>query len=251
MKLKYCLIVIGLLASVSAQANPKLPTSDTYINQCVVLLHGMGRTHRSMNFLQKRLQQVGFVTVNKSYASLNHPISELAEQAIPSIVAECPAKMPVSFVTHSLGGLIVRDYLAQHPNISVAKIVMLGPPNQGSEVAQKIGRWLPQKLPLFQRFLQISKSSSAYVRQLAPIQHRVGVIAGTRSLNPIFSSWLPGLDDGKVAVSDTCLTDMSDRILVEANHTSLLFNAEVIAETLYFLQYDEFSAAAYHFKGQC
>jgi len=218
---------------------------------CVVLLHGMGRSDRSMLYLQNKLEASNYQVVNLDYPSLHREIETLALVSLPLAIKQCKSGVSINFVTHSLGGILVRSYLQEHEIENLNAIVMIGPPNRGSKVADNLLSILPNESRYAKRLTQISKKPTAMVQQLKPINATVGVIAGTRSLNPIFSSWLPGLDDGKVAVSDTCLKEMSDRILIADNHTTLLLNRSVADEILHFLTLKKFSGRSYHFVEGC
>ncbi|WMS88136.1 esterase/lipase family protein [Pleionea litopenaei] len=237
-------------ASIST-SNEKNFQKNSLSNGCVVLLHGMGRSDRSMLYLQNKLEASNYQVVNLDYPSLHREIETLALVSLPLAIKQCKSGVSINFVTHSLGGILVRSYLQEQEIENLNAIVMIGPPNRGSKVADNLLSILPNESRYAKRLSQISKKPTAMVQQLKPINATVGVIAGTRSLNPIFSSWLPGLDDGKVAVSDTCLKEMSDRILIADNHTTLLLNRSVADEILHFLTLKRFSGRSYHFVEGC
>ena len=109
--------------------------------ETVILLHGLARTSTSMNKMQEALEAVGFKTCNIDYPSTQHRISILAQDHILPKIKACVGNndSSIHFVTHSIGGILVR-YFAKHALISpIGRVVMLSPPNQGSEVVGALG----------------------------------------------------------------------------------------------------------------
>jgi hypothetical protein len=209
----------------------------------VILLHGLCRTTHSMAKMERMLTDAGFKVRNVDYSSRSAPIEKLANDAIGKAVADCQSDSAtkIHFVTHSLGGILVRCYLSRHSIPNLGRVVMLAPPNQGSEIVDKIGGW-----SLFQ-FIngvagsELGTNSNSVPNKLGPANFPVGIIAGDRSINWI-NSWflIPGRDDGKVSVERTKLADMSDHIVVHATHPFIMRNREAIRQTIYFLRNGEF-----------
>lgn len=206
----------------------------------VILLHGLARSAGSMHSMAQYLDDNGCSTCNIDYPSRHHPVEILAAEYILPAIQGCFAEGPINFVTHSLGGIIVRQIAAEHPEITIDRVVMLAPPNQGSEVVDKLGNfglfnWLNG--PAGQ---QLGTAPDALPNQLGPANFELGIIAGNRSINLILSSLIPGSDDGKVAVKRTALEGMHDFLLVEKTHPFIMSSDEVQSQTLYFLQTGRF-----------
>ena len=148
-------------------------------SECVITLHGLLRGEGSMQPMADFLMQSGYQVVNLGYPSRDAPIAELAATVIPAALERCEGAERVHFVTHSLGGILVRHYLTDHNVPNLGRTVMLGPPNGGSEIVDKLGdlavfEWLNG--PAGQ---QLGTGPDSVPNQLGPVNYEVGVIAGT------------------------------------------------------------------------
>lgn len=207
--------------------------SSAQAGGCVALLHGLARTENSMWLMERELSNVGYDVINKSYPSTIAEVSELSENAIGPILENCHA--PVHFVTHSMGGILVRDWVSRHGIDGIGRVVMLSPPNQGSDLVDKL-----KDVPGFGMIngpagMQLGKEPGSLPARLGAYPGELGIIAGTRSLNPIYSSMLPGTDDGKVAVDDMKVEGMTDWVEIGTSHTFMMMRPEVIRQTIRFL----------------
>jgi triacylglycerol lipase len=214
--------------------------------ECVILLHGLARTAYSMTQLEQTLAGEGFIVANINYPSREYPIETLAEDAVNRGLADCREHQAgsIHFVTHSMGGILVRYYLSHYEIPELGRVVMLGPPNQGSEVVDQFA-----DVPGFSTFngpagSQLGTGPDSLPNRLGAVDFPVGVIAGTGSFNPILSATLPDLDDGKVSVERTRVDGMTDFITVDTTHSFIMRNAEVIRQVLQFLRQGGFAHAA-------
>ena len=212
-------------------------------SECVVLLHGLARTSTSMNRMERELGAAGFATANIDYPSREHTVEELAEIAVPQGIAACRAQGDVEtihFVTHSLGGILVRQYLSAHELKELGRVVMLGPPNQGSAAVDEL-----QDVPGFDWLngpagRQLGKGEESVPLQLPPADFELGVIAGNRSIDPITSAVLENPDDGRVSVEDTKLEGMADFVVVDHSHAFMMRMRRTIELTKAFLETGRF-----------
>jgi triacylglycerol lipase len=209
----------------------------------VILLHGLCRTSRSMAKMERALTGAGYKVQNADFPSRSAPIEKLADDAIGKAVADCEndGTTKINFVTHSLGGILVRSYLARHTIPNLGRVVMLAPPNRGSEVVDKLGwlflfKWLNGPAGN-----ELGTDKNSMPNKLGAANFSVGVIAGDRSINWINSLFLiPGRDDGKVSIERTKLAGMSDHIVIHATHPFIMRNREAIRRTIQFLRNGKF-----------
>ncbi|WP_017930473.1 esterase/lipase family protein [Robiginitomaculum antarcticum] len=203
---------------------------------CAILLHGLIRTPRSMSKLERALDEDGYQVVNLGYPSREAPIEELALIAIPPALNRCESGSRIHFVTHSLGGILLRQYLTEAEILNLGRSVMLAPPNQGSHIPDEMGDWIGFDLFNGPAGAQLGTGEDSLPAHLPPVTFELGVIAGDKSINPLLSDRIPGEDDGKVAVDYTKVEGMSGHITLPVSHTYMMNNDEVITQTLYYLR---------------
>lgn len=211
-----------------------------FADECVILLHGLARSSSSFSRMESVLNDNGYFAVNYNYPSRKYNIEKLAKDSIDNALSQCPENSKVHFVTHSLGGILVRQYLSTGKIKNLGRVVMLGPPNKGSQVVDKL-----KNVPGFVWFngpvgRELGTGSTSIPVRLGPADFYVGIIAGTRSINPILSSMLPDPDDGKVSVENTKLEGMADHITLPVAHPFLMRNKDVIDQVVYFLKNGKF-----------
>lgn len=231
-KLAFSPLLIALLASSVA-----VPAAA---DECVVLLHGLWRTDASMGKMEEQLTEGGFSVRNIEYESKDHAVETLSAEAVPRAVSACGDTERIHFVTHSMGGILIRHYLEENSIERLGRVVMLGPPNQGSEVIDTY-----RNFPGFEFFagpagLQLGTGEASVPAALGPAEFELGIIAGTRSINPILSTVLPDADDGKVAVYSTRLEGMDDHLEMPVTHMFMMRDDDVIQQVMHFLENGRF-----------
>ncbi len=232
------------LAVLSASAD-SFPAEEGWTpSETVILLHGLSRTPRSMSALERALAAEGYRVLNLPYPSGRHRIELLAEHLEPGIGRICGEPSGrVHFVTHSMGGIVLRYYLDTRPCPNLGRVVMLGPPNRGSELVDRLRTIPPLRDHIGPSRGQLGTSLSDPPAQLGPPGYELGIIAGSRSLNPLSSLLIPGPDDGMVSVERTKLAGMKDFLVVPHSHTFIMRSSEVIRQTIRFLREGAFDHA--------
>jgi pimeloyl-ACP methyl ester carboxylesterase len=206
--------------------------------ECVVLLHGLGRTEKSLLKLESHLEKNDYYVVNMGYPSRKENIQDLSVETITMAIADCRTvnASKIHFVTHSMGAILVRYYLEHNELQELGRIVMLSPPNQGSEIVD-----IFKDTPIFEWIngpagQQLGTSADSLPRTLGTPDYEVGIITGDRSINPFLSLMIPGKDDGKVSVENAKLLGMKDFLVVHATHPFIMNDEQVLKHVITFIK---------------
>jgi len=226
-------------------------TGSTSATDCVILLHGLARASTSMTAMAEALVASKFKVANVDYPSRHYSVEKLSEAAVSAGLDACTlaAVEHVHVVTHSLGGILIRDYLKRQDIPELQRIVMLAPPNHGSEVVDNL-----KDIPGFQWFNgpagnQLGTDENSVPLQLGAISSDAAVIAGTRSINLYLSTFLDNPDDGKVSVASARLDGMCAMLLLPVSHPYIMKDKKSIEQTISYLKTGRFTAdSAEHFE---
>lgn len=234
------LTIACLCGPASLASMPWAETSGSK-GENVVMLHGLGRSAKNMLILEWRLQVQGYHVCNVGYDTRVDSI-EVAVDRVFASLSECVVpNQPTHFVTHSLGGLVLRSLLDRHAMSAPGRAVMLAPPNRGSEIADWI-RALPMTEELTgQLAVQLGTRNEDLPRHLPTPSIAFGVIAGDHWINPVGFWLLPTPHDGTVSVASTRLEGMADHLVLPYTHTFIMNAAEVAEQVDAFLQTGRFS----------
>ncbi len=209
---------------------------------CVVVLHGIARTYRSMRSLVKFLKAHGYPVLNVDYPSTRISLESLVEHINRKVTAfNRDPQRKIHFVGYSLGGLLSRGVIHRHRPTNLGRVVQLAPPNQGSEVADFwknnfLFQWIFG--PVGQ---DLGAEKKSFTRILGPVDYELGVIAGNRSWDPISFAMIEGPNDGKVSVESTKVPGLTDHIIIPATHTFIIYNRKAWNQTLHFLECGKFN----------
>ena len=228
--------LVTMLSACSSLPGPPVITAES---EPVVVIHALGRGPRHLGGLQKRLIAEGFQVINLGYPSLRENVKACADEIAMQLETCCSQARRLNFVTHSLGGIVLRQYVADYKPKNINRVVMLAPPNGGSEV---VDRWFYKPLiwvagPAAR---ELGTGESSVPKSLGGIDFELGVIAGNRSRNPFFSLAIPGADDGAVSVMKTRHEDMADFIVLPRSHSRLTKPKYTADQIIHFLKRGQF-----------
>lgn len=228
-------LLVGLI--VASGCFPQPPDGA----QTVIVVHGLGRTPASMSVLEYRLESAGYRVISFGYPSRSEPIEDLVDLLADEVQSCCAEEAEtVDFVTHSMGGILVRSYLAAQPEPHRGRVVMLAPPSHGSELIDEFEDSPLLRLIVGPAGTELSTDSTSLLAQLPPVRFSLGVITGDLSLNPFSSRIIPGPDDGKVGVESARVEGESDFLVLPATHTFIMNRTDVAEATIHFLQNGRF-----------
>lgn len=198
-----------------------------------------------MRPIERALRDHDYEVLNLGYDSRRADIATLAAEVAAAIVA-WNATDPLDFVAHSLGAIVLRAAVANAwlPAARVRRVVMLGPPNRGTELADVLPK-LPVVGSWYTRYFgpaggELGTGPSSVPSRLPAPTFQVGVIAGTKTLNPLTSGILGGTNDGTVRTDRVTLDGGTDMLLVPHSHSMLMLSPVVLEQTLYFLDSGHF-----------
>ena len=218
----------------------------------VITLHGLGHTRSSFRWMSRRLQGAGYHVLNVGYPSRRKPLASLADEHVAPVVASIlrsATARRIHFVAHSLGCIVTRQFLdgltGDGNGMSrLGRVVMLAPPNQGSEILDAFGgRWWARAM-LGPVSAELLTSETSPVRRLGPARLETGILMGNRPLIPCFRKLLDGQSDGIVRVEGGQLDGAADFFVLPVDHTLFVRRKLVFDQVVEFLKHGRFARHA-------
>lgn len=207
--------------------------------KAVVLVHGMVRSSKSFAKLRVRLQQEGYQVFAFDYPSTRVEIPKSAE-FLHTTIGSLEGIDEINFVVHSMGGLVVRSYLAKHRDKRIRRMVMMGVPNLGAKLADRLKENLIYKTVFGPAGQQLHSDSEGLIAKLPTPDFEFGVLAGGKGTIAGYNPLIPGDDDGTVGVASTRLPGATDFATVRCLHSFLMSHNEATDYTVHFLMHGRF-----------
>lgn len=210
--------------------------------ECVVLIHGFGRSSFSMSKISHNLQANGYKTINIDYPSRKYTLNDLINNHItPQIDDKIDNCSKIHFVGYSMGGIITRYILEHHRPENLGKVIFLGTPNSGAEVVNVLGKYKWFKKLFGPAVQQLAIGSSFWDQIPNNVDYESGVISGNFSINPITSLFMiKGDDDGTISVESSKIEGMKEQLVLPVTHKMLLNSQRVVEEIEHFIRKGQF-----------
>jgi triacylglycerol lipase len=235
-------VVLGFVKydTIMSSTSVVVEKSDENLDEWVILLHGIMRSPRSMSRIESSLEERGYRVINFGYPSTEESIEMIAAM-LDSEIASIPGKIrSVNFVTHSMGSIVVRYYLAYYRVENLGRVVMIAPPNRGSIIVSYLKNWPPYRWFFGEAGQQLDRAPESLPNILPAPPCEFGIIAGGLGNGFGFNPLIPGDDDGTIGIDETRLHDMKDFIQIKGQHSTLLTKDRVIDNVLAFLEDGKF-----------
>jgi pimeloyl-ACP methyl ester carboxylesterase len=203
--------------------------------KAVIVIHGILRSSKTFTLMRPALEQAGYTVVGFDYPSTQIEIGEAANY-LHQVLESLEGIDEINFVVHSLGGLVTRAYLKEHGDSRIKRLVMLGVPNRGAEMADLLRKNFAFRLLFGPAGQQLVTDHNGVIPTLPIPDFEFAIVAGGRGHAAGFNPLIPGDDDLTVTVESAQLPGAADSLTIRALHTFLPANAEVIDATVRFLQ---------------
>lgn len=239
-------LLLLLLAPVRSMAAPYGVEELRGIGDYVILVHGLDWFRDTLKPTAAFLHQQGYSTINVRYPSRKVTGTAEAADWVTKVVAEhCtdPTKR-IHVVAHSMGTVVVREFLAKHRPSNLGQVVLIAAPNRGTPLATPL-RWKPLGKMICPAAAELGcGKKGAPLTEPSAVNFSPGILMGNKpGWFPYLSPFLPGPDDGVVPVSSGKIDGMADLRIIRASHTGLPHNAAALSETVYFLRTGHFSSS--------
>ncbi len=223
-----------------------MPASLSQPADTVVLIHGLGRTRRSMWMVALWLRFCGYRVTSIGYPSRCVSIAEAVERHIGPKLAELEFAegSRVHFVTHSLGGIVFRAWAVKRdPAFPLGRAVLLAPPNQGSQIIDELRQWRWERWVLGPVSAELGTDAGSTPNSLGSLPPETGIIMGSKDTLPVFRHLLGPESDGVVTIASSHADGETDFILLPANHATIILQPAVFRAVHRFLRTGSFKEA--------
>jgi triacylglycerol lipase len=221
-----------VLADQSRAATSSAQAKTTPKSDCIILLHGLARTSLSMKAVEWHLKRHGYHVINARYPTSALSIAQIATTYLAPLLQADTVRSAtsVSFVTHSQGGILLRQYFSDHDLPNLGRVVMLAPPNHGSELIDRLQTNRFSRAFVGAGYGELGAGPDSLPNRLGRVRFDCGIIAGDSPINPILARLLPGPSDGKVTVASTKVEGMNDFLIVHQSHTWLMWRKDTLLQ---------------------
>lgn len=203
--------------------------------RAVILIHGLLQSSKCMADMAVHFERAGYTTVEFDYPSTQVSIPEAARY-LDKVIQSLDGIDEINFVTHSMGGLVVRAYSMDFQDARIKRMVMLGTPNQGAELADIVHQYWFLRTAAGPGARQLGTRGDGLIPKLPLPKCEFAVIAGCRGTPVGWNPLIRGDDDGTVTVESTKLPGAADFVTVCAFHSRLLWEEESISHTVNFIK---------------
>ncbi len=236
------LIIIFLVLGTSFHAQGEVkeyPESGDY----VILLHGIMSSKNALIPAARYFQKKGFHSIVVPYPSRKISIGIASEKILATAIRQycTDSSKQIHFVGHSMGGIVIRYYLARHRPSNLGRVVLIASPNHGSELADIFSDNSLAEDLFGPALKELKTTSDSLPNRLGPVDYDLGIIMGKAARIPWLSKQLPEDDDWVVSVNGGKISGMNDFTLINGMHASLKHSPEVFYQTYYFLQSGRFN----------
>ncbi len=206
----------------------------------VIFMHGALKSASSMDKLEAAFSSADYHTFNWDFNSRDFTVIQNAAKLDSILRHKDYLEHTLHFVTHSMGGIVIRYYLENYNPPNVGRFVMIAPPNQGSQIATELRGFPPFRWLYRKNVDYLVTGSDAFAPNAGIPDCEFGIIAGGTGGKYGFTWYLPGDDDSILSVEQTKLQGAADFILLHHIHATIMMEDDTIKQSLYFIQHGEF-----------
>lgn len=231
------------IASCSTTLTPeKVSKVKNNGNDYVIMLHGLWNSSSRMEDFEEYFLKKNYQVFNLDYPSTEFQIEKLDTKYLKPIIESVPLHtgQKIHFITHSMGGLLLRHYLTHNELPQLGRVVMISPPNHGSEWADILDNHPVIKSMVGPAANELKTRNNTFLNKLGAVDYHLGIIAGDKSYTDMTEEFLPGADDGMVPVSRMKVRGMKDFIILHDHHRGLTWNPDAMKQAEMFIKTGRF-----------